>query len=281
MFILPKANPAMPDDTTEPATGTSGMTAKEAPMPKKPAETRFITVQDSARIASSESVGVTVTENTWANWLPNTQPKLTIDKVIDQVHARGGHDAEIVTVDRIRFWQRKGVLPAPIRRKPSIAKGSARALYPSQAVDAVLLILDLQSRGVKLRQINDLLRSRFAEHALTGTSRGTSHAHAETLITLSAASATRTIPQMAAISRPDKTRTIPQSATISVAPSAENASLLRAVIIAADNEAHRVGSPIRQVGVALDDAYAEVTFTDTRGRKHSHILPRPTNETED
>jgi len=266
MFILPKANPAMPDDTTEPATGTSGMTAKEAPMPKKPAETRFITVQDSARIASSESVGVTVTENTWANWLPNTQPTLTIDNVIDQVHARGGHDAEIVTVDRIRFWQRKGVLPAPIRRKPSIAKGSARALYPSQTVDAVLLILDLQSRGVKLRQINDLLRSRFAEHALTGTSRGTSHAHAETLITLSAASATRTIPQTAAIS---------------VAPSAENASLLRAVIIAADNEAHRVGSPIRQVGVALDDAYAEVTFTDTRGRKHSHILPRPTNETED
>jgi DNA-binding transcriptional MerR regulator len=151
------------------------------------------------------------TRETWADWFPGIEPTLTIEDVVDQVRNLGVEGASEVTADKVRYWQRAGVLPAPIRRKPKNGT-RARALYPPQAMNAVMLIAAMRHGGVPLRQLNDLV--------------------------------TRSLKDMA--KRQD-----------------QDPKLSDAVTTAAANEGRRVGSPIRGV---------EVTFTDARNRKHSHIF---------
>ena len=221
-------------------------------------------------------------QETWIDWLPAADPTLTIEEVIDGLNQRG---IDNVTIDNIRFWQRKGVLPAPIRRKLGQEKGKARALYPPQAVDAIAQVRALQHNGMKLRSIRQELARMFGQPvtfnatdstklkateslsvkktlSATGAAVGTSHAAAEA-----------TIERRDARAGLQPVSAHGEASPITVTVREPDAALLKAVFDAATWQERRTGSPIRQVTVTFDDDQVEVTFTDTRSRKFSHVLP--------
>jgi hypothetical protein len=217
--------------------------------------TRHITVQDSQRIASSESVGVS--GETWADWFPAAELTLTINDMVTGLHHRGVDDA---TVANIRMWQRDRVLPLPIRRQVGMGKGQIRALYPPQAIDVIARLRGLQREGKKLREIGPQLRREFVDHALTGSARGTSHAHGNATLHVTAASAAA---QANLVTMTTSDRVVPQT----TAREQENPEFLEVLAAEARQEAHRVGAPIREV---------ELTFTDARGKKHTRTIPLDT-----
>lgn len=57
-----------------------------------------------------------------------------------------------VTVDTVRFYERRGILPAPERRS------SGYRIYAANVVDRIRLVKDLQSLGLPLDEIVELLR---------------------------------------------------------------------------------------------------------------------------
>jgi len=133
------------------------VTAKEGKvMPKKPAETRFITVRDSAHLASSESVSVS--KETWWSWFPNERIEdgITLDEFLDELAGAG---IPQVTAGRLASWQKIGVIPFPIRRWHN---GATRALFPRRAISVIAELALLQGIGYSLQEIGPRLRGAAA-----------------------------------------------------------------------------------------------------------------------
>jgi DNA-binding transcriptional MerR regulator len=67
---------------------------------------------------------------------------------IGQVAAKAG-----VSIDTVRFYERRGVLPAPPRRP------SGYRSYPASTVDRIRMARDLQHLGLTLDEVIDALRA--------------------------------------------------------------------------------------------------------------------------
>jgi DNA-binding transcriptional MerR regulator len=131
MFILPKANPAMPRTPQDrPLTGSAAGT--------------------------SHATGELTTRESWTDWFPNAEPTLTIEEVVAALRERGVDD---ITVSNIRAWQRDLVLPAPLRRQIGTGRGGVHALYPREAIGAIAQVRAFQRDGHTLEEINPKLRS--------------------------------------------------------------------------------------------------------------------------
>ena len=72
------------------------------------------------------------------------------------------HDAD-VTIDTVRFYERRGVLPAP-RRRPSGYRE-----YPASTVERIRMARSLQQLGFTLDEIVDALRAHDAGTATCET----------------------------------------------------------------------------------------------------------------
>lgn len=229
---------------------------------------------------TSHSAGK-LTPETWLDWLPDVEPTLTINDVVDRVHQVYG--VEDVTVGKVRFWQRKGVIPAPIRHKTTEGQKSVPSLYPEQAVTAIALIRALQQIGIPLRSINSLLAQGIPAWRSLPNPNQTGKEHASLPAGLSLAIAmingldkivvTSIEPDAQSITRYRPMGELPAS-------NAHDAALIDAVTIAASHESRRIGSPIRKIEISLDDSTAEVTFTDVRNRKHTRIVTVTSGEQE-
>lgn len=75
-----------------------------------------------------------------------------------------GRRAE-VTVDTIRFYERRGVLPAPSRRPSGYRE------YGDETVDRIRLARKMQSVGLSLEEIIDALRAHDAGQATCASER--------------------------------------------------------------------------------------------------------------
>jgi DNA-binding transcriptional MerR regulator len=67
---------------------------------------------------------------------------------IGEVAERGG-----ITVDAVRFYERRGVLPAPVRR------ASGYRQYSEATIERIRFVKSLQALGFTLDEITDVLRA--------------------------------------------------------------------------------------------------------------------------
>src|SRR4051794_17405494 len=93
---------------------------------------------------------------TWEDWLPEGAPApdqfLTRDELVDRLRRYG------IDVDArdLRFWERSGVLPRPVKRRYN---GATWALYPDWSsrpngyLHLIRRVRQLQAEGYKLQQI--------------------------------------------------------------------------------------------------------------------------------
>lgn len=97
----------------------------------------------------------TPSRDTWSDWFDDADQveQVTLDHLTTLLASLG------VTADQVRYWQKAGVLPQPVKRWH---EGATRALYPHPyTYMAVAEIQDLQERGYTLQQIATRLRTRF------------------------------------------------------------------------------------------------------------------------
>jgi hypothetical protein len=114
---------------------------------------------------------------TWADIVPDvdTYEHVTADELLDYVEEilhphislppgdalsiSAPPSATAVTLDTLRYWQKIGVLPHPVRRWHN---GATRSLYPKvPAAMAMIDVLSLQDDGFTLQQIAPRLRTKF------------------------------------------------------------------------------------------------------------------------
>lgn len=104
-----------------------------------------------------EFVSVPVhTRESWSHWFPDADEdeQGTIEDLLAYLKRIDRPD---VSADNIRFWQKVGVIPAPVKRWHNNA---TRALYPVTHVALVIdELLELQERGYTLQQIAPRLRA--------------------------------------------------------------------------------------------------------------------------
>ena len=102
------------------------------------------------------------TKETWRDWFEWEEgydfenDEVTLDVLLESLQ---GYlkDEERVTADNIRYWQKIGVLPRPIKRWHD---GATRALYPRwAAMETIFELLELQRRGYTLQQIKTRLHA--------------------------------------------------------------------------------------------------------------------------
>ncbi len=103
-------------------------------------------------ITPGESLGATQmnggkTRETWREWqAPDIiePPLVTRAELLNTLDRLGLND---INERALRFWETKGVLPAPVRRR---FNGATRALYPPWMVNLVFSLRHLQARGFAL-----------------------------------------------------------------------------------------------------------------------------------
>jgi len=130
------------------------MTAREGP-PMADDERRDATVVLTPARATATAHPVTVKE-TWRDWFPESEPKFPIGKLLDLTH-----DMDIEPVDRstLRFWQKIGLIPHPVRRRDGTG---TIAMYPAVALAVIERIRNLQKAGLTLKEVRPLLRGMVA-----------------------------------------------------------------------------------------------------------------------
>lgn len=97
---------------------------------------------------------------TWADVVGDfdAQELVTADELLD-ILERVLEPGAAPNIDKLRYWQRAGVLPHPVRRWHD---GATRALYPKQAATlAITELLTYQLNGFTLQQIGPMLRTVF------------------------------------------------------------------------------------------------------------------------
>jgi len=142
------------------------MTAREGP-PMADDERRDATAVLTPARATFTAHPVTVKE-TWLDWIRAVDPEfdessisyITLDELLeacDDVFTTPEQKIDAVT---IRYWQREGLLPYPVKRWHN---GATRSLYPQgTAVQLLLQIRVLQKKGYTLEQIAPRLRGHLA-----------------------------------------------------------------------------------------------------------------------
>ena len=99
---------------------------------------------------------------TWLDWQPPNTPEpeglLTRDELIATLQRYGMH----THVNELRYWERAGVLPHPVRRWHN---GAVRTLYPRWYGYLIRKVQELRGKGYSLPQIRPRVRA-YAEHSL-------------------------------------------------------------------------------------------------------------------
>ena len=102
----------------------------------------------------------TTKQETWADWFPDAPEEAlgTIDDLLGTLEDRKKQPEDPkVTADNIRYWQKAGILPAPIKRWHD---GATRAIYPTIfAVVVIWELLELKRLGYTLQQIAPRIRA--------------------------------------------------------------------------------------------------------------------------
>lgn len=98
---------------------------------------------------------------TWRGWLPDEIPSPDDDELItrDQLLAIVNDQGIKISVSDLRYWERLGVVPRPVRKWHN---GATRALYPTQMITAIKEVRRLQRHGLSLGEIGPRVRDRFA-----------------------------------------------------------------------------------------------------------------------
>jgi DNA-binding transcriptional MerR regulator len=98
----------------------------------------------------------TTKRQTWTDWFPDSEPRLTFHELDDHIRSMG---LDPVAPSAMRFWQKQGLVPYPVRRR----RGNTQyALYPSVALAVIERIRNLQRAGLSLEQIRPLIRGMVA-----------------------------------------------------------------------------------------------------------------------
>ncbi len=98
----------------------------------------------------------TTPKETWRDWFPDSEPKFPIGKLLELTHAM---DIEPVDRSTLRFWQKIGLIPHPVRRRNGTG---TIAMYPAVALAVIERIRNLQKAGLTLKEVRPLLRGMVA-----------------------------------------------------------------------------------------------------------------------
>jgi DNA-binding transcriptional MerR regulator len=104
---------------------------------------------------ATDTSGKTAKE-TWADWFPDSEPRLTFHELDNHIRSMG---VDPVAPSAMRFWQKQGLVPYPVRRRHGDAQ---YAVYPAVALAVIERIRNLQKAGLSLEQIRPLIRGMVA-----------------------------------------------------------------------------------------------------------------------
>lgn len=148
---------------------TSGVTKSgvndrgKVPWPPAPPRATIASV-GGAELPPNDRVGQARPKETWRDWMPEGAPEpdqiLTRDELVERLRYYNV-DAD---TESLRFWEREGILPRPIRQRRN---GATRTTYPDWMIYLVRRIRQLQAEGFSLEQIRPRVR-RSAEMLLGG-----------------------------------------------------------------------------------------------------------------
>ncbi len=117
-------------------------------------------------MTSDHSGGGRPARETWEQWqAPNASaPELLTRDELLKVLNEFGFD---VSTSDLRFWEYRGVLPPPVRRKHA---GAVRAVYPHWYPALVYLLRTMQNFGWKLEELAPLMRQQAERVSLSTNS---------------------------------------------------------------------------------------------------------------
>ncbi len=127
----------------------------ETVMPSRTPQTHALTGTATGTSNATGKLGPEL----WTEWFPDTAEgeQGTID---DLLAFLARLDTPDVTADTIRYWQKAGVLPSPVKRWHD---GATRAIYPTTYAALVIReLLELKDLGYTLQQIAPRLRAHAA-----------------------------------------------------------------------------------------------------------------------
>jgi len=154
-------------DTSESAVGNVVAGVEKIPWPPTPPRSTVVSVAGDDPSGGTH-VTVASTKQTWRDWMPEGTPEpdriLTRDELVERLRYYN-IDAD---TESIRFWERAGILPRPIRQRRD---GATRTTYPDWMIYLVQRIRQLQAEGFSLEQIRPRVR-RSAELMLVGKAEG-------------------------------------------------------------------------------------------------------------
>ncbi len=127
----------------------------EAVMPSRTPQTHALTGTATGASTATGKLGPEL----WAEWFP--EPDEDQQGTIGDLLAYLARiDAGDVTADNIRYWQKAGVIPSPVKRWHD---GATRGVYPiTSAALTIAELLELKRLGYTLDQIRPRLRAWFA-----------------------------------------------------------------------------------------------------------------------
>jgi DNA-binding transcriptional MerR regulator len=107
-------------------------------------------------VTSTSNVTAKLGPELWTDWFPDSEPRFPIGELLELTH-----DMDIEPVDRstLRFWQKIGLIPHPVRRRDGTG---TIAMYPAVALTVIERIRNLQKAGLTLKEIRPLLRGMVA-----------------------------------------------------------------------------------------------------------------------
>lgn len=118
----------------------------------RPENAALATLMGTAPAPTGSGRGLRTKRETWYAWLPDGAPKPRVEDLLtrEELLARLRRIRPVVTETALRSWERKDVLPHPIRQWH---EGSVRALYPPWYPDLVRQLRRLQRDGYPLAAI--------------------------------------------------------------------------------------------------------------------------------
>jgi DNA-binding transcriptional MerR regulator len=95
---------------------------------------------------------------TWFDDIPDYLKEMPVEGLYSREEVLGSLQDRGIDVNEVTlvFWEKRGILPRPIRRWRD---GAPRALYPPWAVDAIEHLRNLQAQGRPLSEIAPLMQA--------------------------------------------------------------------------------------------------------------------------